>query len=191
MSLDFIALDFETANQKRGSVIQLGIAKVINGEVRKTSTVFITPPPGLERFDWQCVRVHGIKVQDVIGAPTWPEILERIIKFAGPLPLVGHNVSVERSCIVQASEAHGIVSPDFPYWCSLRMAKRVFPGEPSHSLGKLTASLGLPAFAHHDAGEDAIASAALTLLMAERLGVSSIEEMSHGWAPATAARQAA
>ena len=190
MSLDFIALDFETANQKRGSVIQIGITKVLNGAVVKTATSFITPPPGLGRFDINCTRVHGLSPRDVAGAPEWPEILDRIVKFAGDLPLVGHNASVERSCIVQASDAHGIIPPPFEYFCSLKLARKTYPTEPSHSLGKLSASLGLPQFAHHDAGEDAVASAALVLHIAKRLHADSLNRMPAGWLERTLRRAA-
>jgi DNA polymerase-3 subunit epsilon len=181
MPLNFIALDFETANPKRGSVIQLGIARILDGVVTKTATTFVTPPPGLQRFDYHTTKVHGIKAQDVYGAPTWPEILERIIKFSGDLPLVGHNVSVERSVIVQASEAHGIVPPEFRYFCTLKVARQVYVNEPSHSLGKLSASLGMPSFEHHDAGADAVASANLLLKMANSYGMTSLEMMPKGW----------
>ena len=181
MSLDFIALDFETANQARGSVIQLGIARILDGKITKTASTFITPPPGLERFDWNCTRVHGIKPKDVVGAPDWPSILARITKFAGNLPLLGHNVSVERSCIVQASAAHGITPPAFDYFCTLKVARQHYNTEPSHSLGKLSASIGLPAFAHHEALADAVACANLVLRVAEERRVTTLGQLGVGW----------
>jgi DNA polymerase-3 subunit epsilon len=181
VSLDFVAIDFETANQKRGSVIQIGIAKVIDGQVTKKSSHFITPPPGLERFDRHSVAVHGLTARDVVGAATWPEILDRLIRFTGDLPLVAHSASVERSCIVQASEAHGIVAPKFRYYCSLAQAKKVYPKEASHSLGKLTKSVGLPDFDHHDAGADAEASGVLVLEMARLREATTLDQMPAGW----------
>lgn len=33
---------------------------------------------------------------DFVGAPGWPEILERLTKFTNDLPLVAHNAAVER-----------------------------------------------------------------------------------------------
>lgn len=181
MSLDFVAIDFETANQKRGSVCQIGIAKVLDGVTVKKSSVMISPPPGLERFDWRCTNVHGFTARDVVDAPTWPQILDRLLRFAGDLPLVAHSASVERSCIVQASEACDIVPPDFTYFCSLKLAKRAFPREVSHSLGKLSKSVGLPDFDHHDAGADAEASGVLVLDVARRRGADSLTEMGDGW----------
>lgn len=183
MSLDFVAIDFETANQSRASVCQIGIVRIIDGVPGNKATLYITPPPGYEKFAPICVGVHGITAPDVVGAPAWPDILDRIVKFTydGELPLVGHNASVERSCITKASEAHGITPPAFDYFDTLKLARNQWPKESTHSLGKLTASLGLPAFAHHDAGEDAEACARLLLRVAAERGVNSLDQLPVGW----------
>lgn len=179
--LNFVAIDFETANQKRGSVIQIGIAKILDGVTVKRSSHMIAPPPGLERFDRRCTDVHGFTPKDVVGAQSWPQILDRLIRFTGDLPLVAHNASVERSCIVQASEAHGFAAPSFDYYCSLKLARKAWPNEASHSLGKLTRSLGLPDFDHHDAGADAEASAVIVMEVAAQRGADSLSRLSSGW----------
>lgn len=181
MSLDFVAIDFETANKKRGSVIQLGIARILDGAVTKTATAFITPPPGLDYFDPSNTAIHGIQPADLVGARAWPDVLESIVRFTGDLPLVGHNVSFERSCIVQASEAHGFTAPDFDYYCTLKLSRKVVPQEPSHSLGKLSASLGLDSFAHHDAEADAIACANLLFELAARKDRYELDFLPAGW----------
>ena len=181
MSLNFVAIDFETANKKRGSVIQLGIARILNGAVTKTATAFITPPPGLDYFDPSNTAIHGIRPADLVGARAWPDVLESIVRFTGDLPLVGHNVSFERSCIVQASEAHGFTAPEFDYYCTLKLSRKVLPKEPSHRLGKLSASLGLPDFSHHDAGADAIACANLLFELAARKDRYELDFLPAGW----------
>lgn len=181
MSLNFVAIDFETANGKRGSVIQLGIARILNGAVTKTATAFITPPPGLDYFDPRNTAIHGIQPADLEGARAWPDVLESIVRFTGDLPLVGHNVQFERSCIIQASEAHGFVAPDFDYYCTWKLSKKVLPNEPTHSLGKLSASLDLPSFSHHDAGADAIACANLLFDLAARKDLYELDFLPAGW----------
>ncbi|PPF23104.1 DNA polymerase III, partial [Rathayibacter rathayi] len=45
-----MSLDFETANAKRGSVIQIGVVRVIDGRVLTPFASFVTPPPGLGQF---------------------------------------------------------------------------------------------------------------------------------------------
>jgi DNA polymerase-3 subunit epsilon len=181
MSLDFVAIDFETANPKRASVIQIGLTRILDSEVRGRVSRFVTPPPGHERFDRFSVQVHGLTARSLVNPLSWPDAMERLGRFANGLPLVAHAATVERSIIVQASEAHGIQPLEFQYFCSLKLAQKMLPGEPSHSLGKLSASIGLPQFNHHDACADAEASGMLLLEIARRLGVNSLEEMPVGW----------
>mgnify|MGYP003631146470 CR=1 FL=1 len=175
MTFNFIALDFETANEKRGSVIQVGLSKFRDSELVATHAVFVTPPPGMRYFLPRNTAVHGIRPEQIQGAPEWPNLLERIDRVRGNYPIVAHNASFERTVIERASEAYGITPPSWRYLCTLKLAKLSFPNESSHSLGILSGRLGLPTFAHHDAGADAEASARLLLEIARRRGADAIE----------------
>lgn len=175
--LDFVAIDFETANKDAASVCQIGVAKVRDGHITKTATHLIKPPVGFTNFADRNVSIHGITWPMVREADGWEAMLGRLIAFTGDLPLVAHSYSVEQRVITQASEASGLPVPDFTYRCSLKLARRAFPNETSHSLGRLTKSLGLEDFNHHDAGEDAAASARLVLHAAHVLGERSVEEL--------------
>lgn len=178
--LDFVAIDFETANPKRASVCQIGIAMIRGGEVTKKATSYVMPPPGHEHFADRNIAIHGITRRTLNNAtecPPWPDVLERIIKFSKGLPLVGHNVSVERSIIVQASEACGITAPDFEYLCSQKLAKHHLPEAPSYRLNNLVEALNLATFTHHDAGEDAVACANLVIHLARSSGTTNLAEL--------------
>lgn len=170
MSLDFLAIDFETANPKRASVCQIGLAKVRHGEVVKKVCLPVYPPRGFTNFHERNIAVHGLTPRYVYGAPGWPEILGRLIRFAGDLPLVAHNAAFEKSVIVQASEAEDLIAPEFTYLCSAKMARHVLPGLENYRLDSVTRQLGLPAFAHHDAGDDAVACANVVLALAAENG---------------------
>lgn len=175
--LDFVAIDFETANSKRASVCQIGIAKIRNGIVTHQATEYVMPPPGHQSFgDWN-IKIHGITRRMIDGAPEWPTVLPRIEKFAGGLPLVGHNVSVERSIIVQASDACEIEYPEFEYLCTQKLAQHRLPNADSYKLNNLIESLGLADFTHHDAGEDAVACANLVIHLARTTGITDLTEL--------------
>jgi DNA polymerase-3 subunit epsilon len=181
VSIDFVALDFETANYKRASVIQIGITKIRDGQHVKTHTMYVTPPPAHSHFEPRLIDIHKIRPHMVVGAPEWPDILRRVLKFSGNFPIVAHNAAFERTVIEQASQAYGLDVPAFQYFCSAKLAKIVWPAEPTHSLGTLSASIGLPAFDHHDAGADARASAELVLEAARILGIDSLDGMPPKW----------
>lgn len=180
--LDFVAIDFETANPKRASVCQIGIAMVRSGVVTKQATSYVLPPPGHEHFADRNIAIHGITRRTLNNAAPdkitdWPNTLERIIKFSKGLPLVGHNVSVERSIIVQASEACGIEYPNFEYLCSQKLAKHHLPDADSYRLNNLVEALDLATFTHHDAGEDAVACANLVIHLATASGIADLTEL--------------
>lgn len=178
--LDFIAIDFETANSNRASVCQIGVAKVIGGVITKTYCGFIKPPAGHNEFTQRCVEIHGITGTDVAEAPSWSQTLERLKTFTldGALPLVAHSAAVERSCILQASKADGVQSPEFELLCSLTLARRRLASPRGYGLKALTELLGLPTFDHHHAGADAIACAELVLEVSRR---SKIEDLRSLW----------
>jgi DNA polymerase-3 subunit epsilon len=187
MGLDFVAIDFETAGPKRASVCQVGLAEVRDGQITKTACEMVKPPRGFTDFHPRNIQVHGLTPKSIYGAPGWPGILDRLIRFTGDPPLIGHNVAFEKSLIVQASEAEGLTAPDFQYLCSQKLAQAHLPEAGSFKLNTLAEHLGMPAFAHHNAGADAEACAALVLKIAEHTGLDDLESLSPA-KPARAAR---
>lgn len=177
MDLNFTAIDFETANSKRGSVCQLGLTRVVDGKIIETKTSMVTPPEGFGAFHERNIAVHGILPHHVKGAPTWETAMNMIIDFSEGTPLVGHNVSFEKSVVKSACEATNLTSPQFVWACSLKMARKHLKGQESYSLGLLSAALGLEQFAHHDAGEDARASAQLVLYTAQKTGITDLHQL--------------
>ena len=48
--LDFVAVDFETANGKRESACAVGVAVVRNGRVQSSDSWLVKPPPPADHF---------------------------------------------------------------------------------------------------------------------------------------------
>lgn len=175
----FVAIDFELANPRRSSPIQVGVTRVLDGRVGRAHMSAITPPAGHDEFDWRTQRVHGLTPADIAGAPEWATVLARIDRFTTPgggrrLPLVAHNASVERSVIVQTSAAVRIQAPEFEYIDTVKLARQLDPAAPNHKLDTLAERYGLGVFLHHDAGADAAVTALLLLHLA------SIARTAHG-----------
>ena len=177
--LNFVAIDFETANPKRASVCQIGLVKVIDGRPGKTHCLYVSPPPGFTNFHQRNIEVHGITKPDTEGAPPWDSMLDRLLAFTkdGALPLVAHNAPFEKSVVTQATEAIGRPVPDFTYNCTVKLAKRLQPEESSHKLNEVAARLAIPPFDHHNAGDDAMASALIVLGLADQHGLRTMEDL--------------
>ncbi|XKH58316.1 DNA polymerase III subunit epsilon (plasmid) [Citricoccus nitrophenolicus] len=181
--LNFTAIDFETANEKRGSVIQVGVTRVEDGQVVDTAVKPIKLHSSLYRFAVRNVAVHGLDASYVRRADPWPQILDWILEFAGdPTHLVAHNASVERSCIDQACAVWGLPASPMKYLDTMALAKAEVPGiDPGYAGGyglePLALHFGVPDFGHHDAGEDALATARLALRIAELTQAPTTREL--------------
>ena len=174
--MNFTAIDFETANSKRGSVCAVGLAKVRDGLVVRTDSWLIRPPASIGEFAPRHIQVHGIRPADVRSAPSWSESLQRITAFAGADPFVAHNASFDRSVLRGACEATGLTLPGNTFHCSVDLARRLLDLE-GNKLPQVVRALGLGAFSHHDAGSDAEMCAAAVLAIARRHGLRSLEEL--------------
>lgn len=174
MSLDFTAIDFETANNYRSSVCAIGMVRVRDGAVVETFDRLVCPPQGPESFtlSW----VHGIGPQDVLHAPTWLDLLPEVVRFIGTDVLVAHNASFDGSVLQRASAEYGYTVSGLDFACTLQIARRML-ALGSYSLPFVVAELGLPPFAHHEAGADARSAAMVAIALAQRAGVQDIPSL--------------
>lgn len=175
--MDFVAIDFETANPNYASVCAMGWATVRNGVVVDQGSWLCRPPAGLDEFGPYNVRVHGITAETVASQPTFaervPELLERLNTG---LPIVAHNAVFDIGVLEQALANCGRQRPALPHHCTKVWAKRLIQ-LPKYTLPKVCAHLGVVLGKHHDAGDDARAAALVAIRLAELVGASTIAEL--------------
>ena len=176
MSVDFTAIDFETANSSTASACAVGLARVRDGVVVATAGWLIQPPPGFDEFQPRNIEIHGIHREDVIGAPSWSMQLDRIEAFAGQDVLVAHNAGFDMSVLRRACAATGDICPPFPYLCSVQVARQVYD-LPSYSLPFAAAEAGFAEFSHHDAAADALACAHIIIDAARRTETQNVSDL--------------
>ncbi len=175
MSLDFVAIDFETANAyERGSACAVGLAVVRNGCVVDTYYSLLDPQIS---FSPQCVRVHGIRPEDVVDAPTFPDIWQTLVELIGDMPFVAHNVSFDMRVLERLLEIWELESIEHRYTCTLSLSRALCSGAHSHRLGDLCTYLNLPDYDKHNAGADAEACARLCITLAEQVGANSMDRL--------------
>ncbi len=162
MSLDFVAIDFETANGFRGSPCAVGLVKVQAGRVVEEFQTLIRPPAPVRAFDYRNVRIHGIRPSDVTNAPEFSEAAALIEEFAGDLPLAAHNAAFDMGVLRAAAEAAEVPLRGHAYACSVQMSRKTF-SLLSHALPFAAEAAGAPMSHHHDALHDARACAAVVL----------------------------
>ncbi len=159
--MDFLALDFETATPQADSPCELGIAVVRGGVVREVRNWLIKPRQWPYFSPWN-VAVHGIRPDDVASSPRWDDIWEEVADLLDGSTVVAHNAAFDMTVLRSTLASHGLPHPTFHYFCSVSMARRVWPGRTSYGLGPMCAFHGIP-LRHHRAGNDAEATAELVL----------------------------
>ena len=183
MTLNFTAIDFETANSSSASACSVGLVKVRDGVVVDKAGWLIKPPLGHDHFNEWNTRIHGIMAPDVVDAQLWSEQLPGLVAFADGDHLVAHNAGFDMGVISAACRASFVDVPEFRYLCSLQVARKTYNLE-SYRLPVAAMAAGFEDFAHHDALADSEACAAIIVHAARRHDAGSIEEL----AAATGAR---
>ncbi len=163
--MDFLALDFETATAQADSPCELGIAVVRGGVVREVYNWLIKPRYWPYFSPWN-VAVHGIRPEDVADAPRWEDIWEEVASVLHEQTVVAHNAAFDMSVLRSTLASHDLAHPTFQYFCSVRMARKVWPGHRSYGLKPMCELHGIP-LKHHRAGNDAHATAELVIRATE------------------------
>ncbi|MBP7948250.1 MAG: 3'-5' exonuclease [Verrucomicrobiales bacterium] len=159
----FAAIDFESAGTTRGSTdapVQLGLAVLSGGELPpewQFRSYLHTDQP----VAWAASRVHGIRKEDLQGAPSLLDLWPRLNATLRSRVVVAHGKGTEKR-FLRAFPLHGFA----PWVDTLQVAQAAYPEHPDFSLEALTTSLELlpavqaicPALSFHDALFDAVAS---------------------------------
>jgi DNA polymerase-3 subunit epsilon len=170
-SCDFLAIDFETANERRGSACAVGVALVCSGMVTARGSVLINPEV---EFNPYCSAVNGICAAHVASAPTFPAIWSQLTQLLNGQVVVAHNCSFDISVLRNTAARYGLEDgPAFKALCTMRLARLVWPALPSYGLGYLAPALGMT-FAHHQAGDDATACAGIAQAICTETGHATL-----------------
>lgn len=178
MSVDFLAIDFETANSFRGSPCSVGIAEVRGGQIVSRRAELICPVgvSGPEDFDAVNVAIHGITWDMVAKRPSFSEVWESLELHKVDIPLVAHYAAFDLGVIREAFNDEGLEWPSLSYTCTVVLSRKVLD-LPSYSLPFVADSLGVGLRDHHDAGADASACAEIMLGLLEKTGAGTLNEM--------------
>ena len=190
-SLDFSAIDFETANEQRASACAVGVVRVRGGQIAETFATLLRPRE--VRVAWRNQQVHGISEAQLHDAPTLADAWPQLLPYLHRQPVVAHNSAFDVSVLEYSCRDFDVPIPTFHALCSVKLAKLCWPHFERHKLDHVAGQFGIP-LSHHDALSDARACAEITV-RAFRSGTAlplcyKQRELTAGLA-ARAARQAA
>lgn len=172
MSVDFVAIDFETANRNRASACSVGMIKVKNGYIVDSFYSLINPE---EEFDSFNTSIHGITEAMIENKPTYKDLVYEILDFIDSLPLVAHYSPFDMGVIRDSNERYNIINFKATYFDSYFLSKQLIETI-SYRLVDLSKLLSID-LKHHNAASDAEACAKIVLYLCEKNSVSDILEL--------------
>ncbi|MGL5615063.1 MAG: exonuclease domain-containing protein [Sarcina sp.] len=170
--MDFIAIDFETANEKRESPCSIGIVVVKEGEIVKKEHFLIKPKE--MRFLPMNIGIHGIRPRMVEDQLEFNELWEQLREYFQGTTVIAHNAAFDISVLRKTLELYEIEKPDFNYICTMKLAKNFYSNLKDSKLNTVNDFLGFK-FNHHNALADAEAATNILLNIANELNINEVD----------------
>jgi len=138
-----VMLDFETTGlspEAGDRITEVAALRIAGGRVVDRFVSLVNCGVRIPPF---IVQYTGITQDMVDNAPPADEIVPRLIDFIGADPLAAHNASFDEKFLKAEGAMLGRDCRHSDLVCSLKLARRVFPGQDSYKLGLLTRALGI------------------------------------------------
>ncbi|KEO72515.1 exonuclease domain-containing protein [Anditalea andensis] len=172
--MDFIAIDFETANRCRESACAIGLTYVENMKIVDQEYHLIKPTPFYFDAINQCV--HGITEAQVEDAATFDQVWSRIKDKIHGKQMVAHNASFDFSVLRYALSAYQLPFPEITYGCTLQIFRKVGLPLKNYKLSSLARYYDLK-LDHHHALSDSVVCAQIALALMNDFQLSGLSNL--------------
>lgn len=171
----FAVVDIETTGgfPSQHGITEIAIVLMNGAEVEGVFESLINPGQPIPPF---IANMTGISDAMVAMAPPFEEQAEKIYRLLSDRIFVAHNVNFDHSFVKYYLQQAGY-QLQVPKICTIRLARKVFPGLKKYGLGHLTRSLDIPITHRHRAGGDARATAEIVSRALALTGSGVINEM--------------
>lgn len=135
-SLRYAVVDVEGNGQQLPDLVEVGVVPIVDGVIGEPISWLVRPP---HLIMYLAKRIHGISNDDVADAPTFEDVASEVQKALDVDALIAHNAHVDV----------GVLQRQLGEWnCpevfdTLKLARRLLPGQASCRLGALVEALGL------------------------------------------------
>jgi DNA polymerase III subunit epsilon len=157
--MEFAIVDIETTggSPAGGGITEIAVLIHDGEEVTREFQTLVNPGHSVPTY---ITGLTGIDNSMVMDAPTFEEIADELWDLLDGRVFVAHQVNFDYSFIREAFLKNGRLLNSSRI-CTVRLARKVFPGLGSYSLGRLCESQKIPILARHRAMGDARATAIL------------------------------
>ena len=178
--VEFSVLDVETTglSARENHVIEIGIVKIKNLKIASKFQSFVNPGCKIPYF---ITQFTGITDEDIIDAPFFSELADKIENVIGDSVISAHNLSFYDSFLKYEFFRTGREPLSNHKICTLKIARRLYPSLKSKSLSSITQYLRLKNFNAHRALADAEVTARALIKMIKKLkkdeGIETLDEL--------------
>ncbi len=159
----YAILDIESSGGKfnEEGITEIAIYKFDGHEVVDQFISLVNPERPIDQY---VIKLTGINNNMLRTAPKFYEVAKRIVEITEGCVIVAHNAQFDYRIL---STEFGRLGFDFKRktLCTVELSQKLMPEQPSHSLGKLVRSLGIPIADRHRANGDALATVELFKLL--------------------------
>ncbi|MDF7669447.1 3'-5' exonuclease [Lactobacillus sp. ESL0703] len=173
--MNFIAMDFETANHHPESACSLALVMVRDNQIVDRFYTVINPQMP---FDARNIQIHDITAADVADAPTMAEVWPQIKALYQPGMLVAaHNARFDTNVMRQSLARYDIQEPHYFVIDTLQTSKLFEPQLKDHKLDTVSNALNVELWHHHNALSDSEACAGILIAQNKQFGDEAIKNL--------------
>ncbi len=152
----FVAIDFETANERPDSACAMALVRVEGGQIVHREVCLIRPSS--ERFSF--TGIHGISWTQVRNERPFAEVWQGVQGIlAGMQHFAAHNASFDKRVLTACCQQARLAIPPLPFVCTVQVARAVWNIRPT-KLPDVCRALSIQ-LKHHDPASDAEACATI------------------------------
>ena len=135
----FIIFDVETPNYRCNRMSAIGITVLEDGVVTNEFSSLINPETDFDAFN---IRLTGITPEAAGQAMNFPALWAYVRPLFDNSVLVAHNAVFDMHVLASCLRHYGLDHRAFyPYMCTVRMGRRVYPRLPDHRLNTMCEAL--------------------------------------------------
>lgn len=171
----YAVVDIETTggHASANGITEVAINIHDGNELVETFSTLINPQIYIPEY---ITVLTGIDNDMVANAPTFDDVALQIYQLLNDKVFVAHNVNFDYSFLKHHLAASGY-DLQCRKLCTVRLSRKLIPGKPSYSLGKLCSALKIPIENRHRASGDADATSILFNMLLDNDQEGVIAEM--------------
>ena len=166
-------VDLETTGGAPGPdrVTEIAVVLLDGDEETGRFSSLVNPGRGIPPFVRELTGITNAMVKE---APPFSQLAPQIAPLFEDRVMVAHNVPFDYKFLRHEFALCGIPF-DPPRLCTVQLARRLFPGHESYSLGKFASAMGWDDFRHHRALGDTLACAEILRMALREHGEAAVE----------------